>query len=699
MKNLLALLLLSLALSCPHLKAQQFEFGYTFGNHYAEASWAIHTDAQNNTFVTSDFKGTIDFDPDSNQTKIDSADNGSVAIQKFNANGQLLWQKSFGHKAAYGTHGLAWCQDITTDPQGNIYLCGQFNGPVDFNPGPGEDTLIAQVGTDGFVLKLDSLGNFIWVRDFAGGVYINPYRIRVNHLGTVQVAGEHKGDINFAPSQGTMFTHSPAFSWETSAFAVAITSLGTVIWGHSIGSNPQSSTKMRLRDMEVDTAGNVILAGEYDSRVDLDPGPGTFLSQGNGRDDGDLFILKLDINGNFVWADTLGHGDHHDLRDIHIKPNGHILAYGNTTASIDMDPGPGTHWLHPISGDAFFAEYDAAGQFHSLHTLASSQAFVRANRITTNQQGDYFISGRYNGNLDFDMSANQFYLSTTSLQEYFILKTDDQFNFQWARPFGSIDLRFNGFSADNNGGVYLSGYIEDSVNLDFIGQSAPRVPSGNSDFFFAKLGHCAPYERTDSVNVCKEYRWINNTTYTASNNSAKLTYIANNGCDSIIHLDLQIRNVSDTTISLSGDSLVSNASNAQYQWLDVSQNYAPIPGANQRSFGPGGNGHFAVALYENNCTDTSETYLLTNFNLKEVDPGSIPQIFPNPSSGPISITFNQPQKQGRIEIYSLSGQLLNQFEFQAQKEIPVQLNGPVGLYLLRITNEKDQSFTRKISLY
>ena len=50
---------------------------------------------------------------------------------------------------------------------------------------------------------------------------------------------------------------------------------------------------------------------------------------------------------------------------------------------------------------------------------------------------------------------------------------------------------------------------------------------------------------TDTQSACGSYKWINGTTYTASNNTAthKLTGAAKNGCDSIVTLNLTIKNI------------------------------------------------------------------------------------------------------------------------------------------------------------
>jgi hypothetical protein len=76
-----------------------------------------------------------------------------------------------------------------------------------------------------------------------------------------------------------------------------------------------------------DASGNVYTAGYFSGNVDFDPGPSSFrlISEG----ESDIFIQKLDTNGNFIWAVSFGSSAYSDVAsDLRIDHNGNVIVKG-----------------------------------------------------------------------------------------------------------------------------------------------------------------------------------------------------------------------------------------------------------------------------------------------------------------------------------------------------------------------------------
>ncbi|MBK8619438.1 MAG: SBBP repeat-containing protein [Anaerolineales bacterium] len=55
----------------------------------------------------------------------------------------------------------------------------------------------------------------------------------------------------------------------------------------------------------------------------------------------DIFVSKLDGNGNFVWAKSMGGAEWDYGKDIALDSSGNVYTTGTFSAVADFDPGPG----------------------------------------------------------------------------------------------------------------------------------------------------------------------------------------------------------------------------------------------------------------------------------------------------------------------------------------------------------------------
>ena len=93
-------------------------------------------------------------------------------------------------------------------------------------------------------------------------------------------------------------------------------------WGGGFGSYSAESANA----IEVDGAGNTYIVGKYRNTVDFDPGAGAFLMTAQGESD--IFILKLDQNGQFLWSKSIGGTSFDYAYDVKIDGNGNLFITG-----------------------------------------------------------------------------------------------------------------------------------------------------------------------------------------------------------------------------------------------------------------------------------------------------------------------------------------------------------------------------------
>lgn len=106
------------------------------------------------------------------------------------------WARTWGGYP--GDHGAS----VATDNLGNVYVAGVFGETVDFDPGEGSDIHASNGGSDAFLSKYDSSGNFQWARTWGGTDDDGGLGVDVDDTGNVYVSGYYRWTVDFDPGEG-----------------------------------------------------------------------------------------------------------------------------------------------------------------------------------------------------------------------------------------------------------------------------------------------------------------------------------------------------------------------------------------------------------------------------------------------------------------------------------------------------------------
>ncbi len=203
--------------------------------------------------------------------------------------------------------------DMDIDIYGNLFLTGYLYGTLTF----GSDTLVSQ-GYDVVILKLDSAGNYIWMRK-AGGPPSNfnnsegGNSISTDVFGNCYVAGFLRS-IN--PVFGTITIPISSTAGFT-GFIAKYDSSGLALWAKRCGYEANSVSS--------DPDGNIFVGGYtyssliYDTLL-ITAGPG-----GNGRG----FVTAIDPNGSLKWAQLL-YSDFSTIEDVAADNEGNCYIVGSS---------------------------------------------------------------------------------------------------------------------------------------------------------------------------------------------------------------------------------------------------------------------------------------------------------------------------------------------------------------------------------
>ncbi len=327
--------------------------------------------------------------------------------------------------------------------------------------------------------------NFKWIKTLNGDVTNNiGYAITTDAAGNVYTTGYHCGSVDLDPGPATYDVTSVSVE---DIFVTKFDSLGNFIWGRSMGGGfAEIGTSIA-----VDGNGNVIVAGRFQVNCDLDPDVNnTFILPGNGADD--IFLVKLNSAGNFVWGIGIGDTGYESAGGIKVDNTGNIYFTGGFENTVDYDPGPGVFNLSATNGGAFVIKLDGAGNLVYAKNFGGS-AFGQA--ISLDATGNIYTTGAFMGTGDFDPNACVLNLTSySSSYDVYISKLNNSGNFVWAKNFGGADMDIpNSIGVDGLGNVFTTGTFSATVDFDPGASVANLTSAGDMDIFVSKLNSSGNY--------------------------------------------------------------------------------------------------------------------------------------------------------------------------------------------------------------
>ncbi len=441
----------------------------SFGGPSSDMALAVRTDAAGNIYTTGRFLGTVDFDPGAGISNLTATtSNYETYITKFDASGNFIWVKQL---AAQVGSTSAWnkADELVIDTQGDIYLSGTYAQTVDFDPGSGVSNLTSGPSAESFILKLNSCGEFVWVRRYGADGFATRTNITIDNANNIYIAGLFSTTINIGP-----FILATAGNWD--GYVASINSAGTFLWAKRIG----SSGVDYINDITVNSAGNPVLTGLFSNTVDFDPNATIFnLVSAGGYD---AFVLTLTSAGNFVWAKRIGNTGDDVGRELVINSVNDIIILGDYTGVVDFDPNAGVSNITSVGGkDVFVLKLNNLGNYlwsGSIGNVLDNYS----RKMSIDGLNNVYVSGDYSSTMDIDPSTAVFNITTPGVT--YISKINSGNAFVWGRKINSAYI--DGMTCDAHNDLIIAGQFSGTSDFDINAGVINLTSNGNTDAFVAK---------------------------------------------------------------------------------------------------------------------------------------------------------------------------------------------------------------------
>jgi hypothetical protein len=378
------------------------------------------------------------------------------------------WEWADEATCMYGANG----QSIATDGAANAYSVGSFEktplyfGPSGLYNAGYSDIFISKFSNDGRVL--------LWARSFGRDGDEGVNAVAANKFEQIYVGGYFNSPtLTF---DTTTLVNTDSFSYRSDIFVARFDSAGNAFWARNFGGSDYDVATA----IAADAWGNVYVTGYFQSGT-MKIGSTTYTNAGGQ----DMFLIKLDSNGNVKWVRTAGGGGDDPANSVSVDKSGNVFVAGSFTSATATF---GTHIITRVASsgsDIYVAKYDSSGNIQWAKGVGNTGGDV-ANGVAADTSGNAYITGTMgSSNLMFGSHL----VINSGSNAVFLAKYDPSGNVLWALS-GTSGCRDYGYSVcvdRHNNPVISGGYNSPTITFGSVVLTNYAPTCAYTDIFIAKF--------------------------------------------------------------------------------------------------------------------------------------------------------------------------------------------------------------------
>lgn len=291
-----------------------------------------------------------------------------IWVVKINGTGNIVWQKT------YGGSGTDWGNKIISTSDGGYVVIGYTNsndGDVSGNHGQ----------NDGWVIKLNSTGGIMWQKLLGGSL-----TDLLNSVTTTSDGGYIVTGSTYSNDGDVSGNHGDRDGW-----VIKLNSTGNIVWKKLYGGTALDD----LGSIIATSDGNYIIVGATQSN-------NGDVSGNHGFYDG--WIIKIDGNGNIIWKKVMGGSGLDGFNSALINSQNELVVIGETQSNdgdVSGFKGGEDVWIVKLDANGNTLDKKVLGGSDNeagLEFIASSDGYFVMIGETGSNNGD--VSGNH-GSRDY----------------------------------------------------------------------------------------------------------------------------------------------------------------------------------------------------------------------------------------------------------------------------------------------------------
>jgi hypothetical protein len=340
-------------------------------------------------------------------------------------------------------------------------------------------TFLLILGLCTSTIVISQVPNHHWTKSLNGGSSASGKCITTDEFGNVYAAGVFGSTTDFDPSASvTNLTSNGGLD----VYIVKTNPQGDFIWAKNFGGSNDDIPS----EIVISATGNVYMTGIFEGTADFNPDASVSNLIAVGQQD--VFVVKLNANGQYQWAKSIGSTNNDEGNGIDIDDfNESVFVIGTFSLTIDLDPGVSTQTNTSVgSTDIFMLKLNASGEYVTSKTAGSISADRGEDIIINETTGDQYMTGFVGGTADFDPGVAV--VEVIGNNDIFLWKLNEANDLVYAKKMGGIAVdEGRNIDLDVNGNVYINGSFISTCNFDPNGGTLNITSNGSDDVFVAKL--------------------------------------------------------------------------------------------------------------------------------------------------------------------------------------------------------------------
>ena len=336
-----------------------------------------------------------------------------ITVSLYAQDPNILWQRTIG--------GSDWDQPsfISKTNDGGFVVGGFSESNIS-----GEKTENSRGGYDYWVVKFDNSGNIQWQKTLGGDQ--DDYLRKI-----IQISDDGYIVLGYS-SSGISGDKTENSQGGTDYWILKLDVSGNIMWQKTIGSDDNDT----VADVEQAADGGFLIGGTASSGV-----------SGDKTVVGDVWILKLDVNGNIQWQKGYDFFANSNLSNARLTDDGGFIIAGSGTGGIFSDYVVSK--LNMNGNSVWEKIYGGDGEDYLTNLILTDD-------------GGYMVIGQSNSDASGDKTED-----SQGYQDYWVLKLDSAGNIVWQNTIGgdSGDIPLTVIES-SDGGYFISGSSLSNISGD-----------------------------------------------------------------------------------------------------------------------------------------------------------------------------------------------------------------------------------------